>query len=191
MIILLPACQSTTTDKQQAGTQASPIDSTLSDLEYLTKADTIALAAQKRLIQALSKAIDEGGIPYAIDFCHTNALVIKDSLSGIYGAEVARISAHYRNPVDKPNAAELEILQAWQQLPEGETLEMKIHYATQTVTVYKPILIGMPTCLKCHGGAEDMDVDTRVAIQQKYPEDLATGYRLGELRGAWKISFKR
>lgn len=46
---------------------------------------------------------------------------------------------------------------------------------------------GMPTCLKCHGGAEDIAGGTRAVLAEKYPRDRATGYQLGDLRGMWKI----
>lgn len=49
----------------------------------------------------------------------------------------------------------------------------------------------MPTCLKCHGNkATDIDVATQEIIDARYPNDLATDYKLGDFRGAWKITFK-
>ncbi len=50
----------------------------------------------------------------------------------------------------------------------------------------------MPACLKCHGlPGKDIDANTLALLQKKYPEDKATGYKLGDLRGAWKISFSK
>jgi len=55
---------------------------------------------------------------------------------------------------------------------------------------YKPIKIGMPACLNCHGTeGKEIAMKTLVAIRQKYPDDLATGYKEGEFRGMWKITF--
>jgi len=48
----------------------------------------------------------------------------------------------------------------------------------------------MPACMKCHGQAgKEIDAKTMEIISQKYPDDLATGYKEGDLRGLWKITF--
>ena len=55
---------------------------------------------------------------------------------------------------------------------------------------YKPIRIALPACLKCHGEPiSDIDVATSEKIQNLYPADLATGYKLNDFRGLWKIEF--
>jgi hypothetical protein len=55
---------------------------------------------------------------------------------------------------------------------------------------YKPIKIGMPTCLQCHGKPkEDINEATASTIRKKYRFDKATGYAMGNLRGAWKLTF--
>lgn len=56
----------------------------------------------------------------------------------------------------------------------------EVHY-------YKPILIAMPTCVKCHGGKSDITESTQNSITQKYPGDKAVNYKMGDLRGMWKI----
>lgn len=38
-----------------------------------------------------------------------------------------------------------------------------------------------PMCLTCHGA--DLAPDVQAAIAERYPDDRATGYRTGELRG--------
>jgi hypothetical protein len=74
----------------------------------------------------------------------------------------------------------------------GEMLSSKTVNTQRDVIFYKPIMISMPTCLKCHGKPNiDIDEATLKAIAEKYPNDLATGYNLSDLRGAWKITFKK
>ena len=44
--------------------------------------------------------------------------------------------------------------------------------------------------LKCHGEiGKDRDFATTNRLNELYPGDLATGYKLNELRGAWHITF--
>ena len=48
----------------------------------------------------------------------------------------------------------------------------------------------MSTCLKCHGKPDiDIAQGTLKKINQLYPNDLAKGYKLDDLRGLWKIEF--
>jgi cytochrome c553 len=57
---------------------------------------------------------------------------------------------------------------------------------------YKPIRTGMPACLKCHGNTEtDINAATKAKLNELYPNDLATGYKLNDFRGLWKVEFKR
>jgi hypothetical protein len=44
-----------------------------------------------------------------------------------------------------------------------------------------------PPCLACHGAPERMTDETHRALETHYPADRATGYRAGELRGAFSL----
>lgn len=50
----------------------------------------------------------------------------------------------------------------------------------------KPIIIqGM--CLSCHGSEEQIPEPVKKQIANSYSDDLATGYKAGELRGAFSV----
>ena len=60
------------------------------------------------------------------------------------------------------------------------------------VLFYKSIRLGMPACLKCHGKPEtDINSETLTVLKDKYPNDLAINYSIGDFRGAWKIVFQK
>jgi hypothetical protein len=43
-------------------------------------------------------------------------------------------------------------------------------------------------CLSCHGSVgKDIAPETTAKLTQLYPQDLATGYALGDLRGMWSL----
>ena len=52
---------------------------------------------------------------------------------------------------------------------------------------------GLPTepphlpCLKCHGTIDQLGPGVTGVLQEEYPHDLATGYKKGDVRGAWTI----
>ena len=41
-----------------------------------------------------------------------------------------------------------------------------------------------PLCVTCHGAPESIPAGVQARLQQEYPNDRATGYQPGELRGA-------
>ncbi|MFN7177274.1 MAG: DUF3365 domain-containing protein, partial [Thermaurantiacus sp.] len=47
-----------------------------------------------------------------------------------------------------------------------------------------------PQCLACHGPEEAIAPAVRAAIAERYPDDRATGFRAGELRGAFSIGWR-
>ena len=44
-----------------------------------------------------------------------------------------------------------------------------------------------PQCLACHGPRESQSPELRTALERDYPHDAATGYAVGELRGAFTL----
>jgi hypothetical protein len=43
-------------------------------------------------------------------------------------------------------------------------------------------------CLNCHGQpGTDISAETQKALAELYPNDLAIGHKIGDLRGMWSI----
>ena len=162
--------------------------------DYTIAGDSIATAAQIALISELTTAMNEGGTVKAISFCNENAQHIKAELSEKYNCTIQRISEKYRNPKDQPESpTDEKVLMAFSAAHlAGNPLAPKLVAEKNEAIYYKPIMVAMPTCLKCHGSkATDIDAATQEIIDAKYPNDLATGYKLGDFRGAWKITFNK
>ena len=78
------------------------------------------------------------------------------------------------------------------QLAQGATLQPHLEVTEKEIIFYSPIVIQNPMCLLCHGEpGNTMESETFEFIRSRYPEDMATGYQLGDLRGTWKIIFNR
>jgi cytochrome c553 len=45
-------------------------------------------------------------------------------------------------------------------------------------------------CLQCHGGADNIQPSVQNLLKQLYPNDLAVGYKVGEIRGAISVKEK-
>ena len=160
--------------------------------KYIKQGEDIVQQSFQALSAELSKALQEGGVQNAVGYCHLKASPIIDSLSIKYGVKISRLSVKYRNPVNKPDLADMAILDAYrQQLAEGKILPAHLEVTEEDVTYYSPIVIRNPMCLLCHGEpGKTIEQENYDFIKTKYPADLATGYQLGDLRGTWKVVFE-
>jgi hypothetical protein len=146
-----------------------------------------------RLRDHLMHSLQEQGPIGAIDSCHFSAPGISNRLEEMH-ITVRRTSLKLRNPDNKPDAWETRVLEffAAEQAAGADAANLE-HYALipgeggWQFRYSKAIPTG-PVCLSCHG--EDLAPEVQEAIKAKYPNDLATGYRLGEVRGAFSITIR-
>lgn len=157
---------------------------------YLTIGDSISNQVQAVLLSNVSQKIQESGVVQAIEFCSEKALFFTDSLSVNHQVKIQRLTDRNRNP---NNGLQSEMDQKiWNEFRLNPKNNQKVFEDNGSVFYYKTISMGMPACLRCHGDKEtDIEPETRAYIQMKYPNDLATGYELGTLRGMWKMEWKR
>lgn len=144
------------------------------------------------LVLALQQKVSESGTAAAVPFCNEFApkygkLKI-DRWSpkaatelGAKSFKFRRVSARNRNPKNAPSEAQARILAGWEQ---GSNRAAFFEEGGKFYTMH-PIKISQPLCLGCHGSATDIDAKTAAAISKLYPQDKATGYKLGDLRGAF------
>jgi hypothetical protein len=162
--------------------------------EYLQKGAEIANLTQSELLKNVSQAMQKGGPGYAIDFCNLRALPIKDSLSRLNNCQIRRIAIKYRNPADRPRTrTEKDQLYDYQDASEkGDSITPEVYLFDDRIEYYHPIFINNGACLICHGDPDkQMAEETIQKIKSHYPDDLATGFKMNDFRGAWKITFSK
>jgi hypothetical protein len=165
----------------------------LSYAEYIGKGRSAASGTQGVLMANIGKAIQKGGTEHAVEFCNVNAMPLVDSLSTATGMKIGRISARNRNPENKIKSQEDRM--AWKYFAnnkgDGTSEDTVLYDRAQQPVYYRPIRIGMETCLKCHGSrSQDIELATLEKIDELYPTDNAVNYSMGELRGLWKVEFE-
>lgn len=170
-VILLAACNNNPTNNNN-------------NQKKLAEADSMANIAQKVLLQNVSNAINKGGTDYALTFCNENAIALTDSLSISNHVNLFRLSIKNRNPNNAIKLTEYSL--AWVKMAQNKTSFIQTNNKGETF-FYKPIIMAMPTCLKCHGKENEISESTLKLITEKYPNDKAINYSTGELRGMWKI----
>lgn len=159
----------------------------LKDGELITKGKLITKATFNALSKSLLNAMAEGGVHRAVEYCNIEALAITDSLSAKYNVEIKRTSDRIRNPMNTATSNELKVIKEYKrQMRSGDTLYPQILRNDEVASFYAPILTN-GLCLKCHGSKTEME--SYGIIKELYPDDLATEYKSGQLRGVWSVRF--
>lgn len=186
---VLISCRQNTGEKE---TNELPELSESQQAAYLEKGKAIAGATFTALSSRLQAAMQEGGVPNAIEYCQLNAYPLVDSLSEVHQATIRRTTMKVRNPEDQPTALEREILETYaRQDARGDKIGPMVKALEgQEVAFFAPIRTNA-FCLQCHGTpGETLKEEDYALIRQHYPEDQAIGYQDGDLRGMWSIKFR-
>jgi len=160
--------------------------------DYYAQGKEIASLTQSELQKNLKAALQEGGPIHAIKYCNINVTPLMDSLSKFLSYDIKRISLKNRNPKNAAVGVQEKILlnNFLESSLEGKFLRDTLIAFEGALMYYRPIMIGMEACLKCHGRVgKDINTETMLALIDLYPEDKATNYRMGEFRGVWKVIF--
>ncbi len=145
------------------------------------------------LMSALQGAVETAGLAAAIEICRNQAPAIASRLSRRSGANVSRVSSRFRNPQNVPEAWQKEGLRRLaasmptQSAADPSALPEHFELDGQGGARYLKAITIAPLCLNCHGEALSEAVTEQLG--RDYPFDRATGYRLGELRGAFSVSW--
>lgn len=140
----------------------------------------------------LISALRDGGPTNAIGVCSVEAPAVAQRVSLEQGVKLSRVSLRNRNPANAANRWQKPVLESFEaRRAAGEDL------ADLTWTSRVPVPGGMeyrymqaiPTgdvCLQCHG--ENIDPAVAAKIAEIYPLDRATGFREGDIRGAFVVT---
>ncbi len=187
LLVLYTACQNGPSTGNTAAAAPS-LDSIRAEGRVIAKASFEALS------QKLAQALETGGVPHALQFCHANADPLTDSLSAKYGVRIRRIAKQYRNPNNAPDAQERALFDGFAAMKAGgrdlKTVDTALVLAPGRILFAKPILL-QPQCVACHGKVgETVTAENYREIQKQYPGDRAVGFSPGDLRGMWAIYFE-
>jgi hypothetical protein len=154
----------------------------------------VAEAAFKELSGNLQQAIAKGGFTNAIEFCSAKAMPLTLAVAQKEAVKLTRVSHRPRNPVNAADAQEQALIKSFQERSGGGTAPKPVvepGRAGATI-FYAPIVINNPLCLSCHGEpAKEIAADTLAAISKRYPKDQATGFKMNDVRGLWRIEFPK
>ncbi|MBN8587275.1 MAG: DUF3365 domain-containing protein [Rhodothermia bacterium] len=176
--------------------KSTPDETVNSNMEHkmlLVLGDSLTTVTQTTLLKTLTKKIKEDGPASAVTFCNIKAMPLTDSLARKFKVRLQRVSDKNRNPKNGADDADRGILEQWASgMKNGIQPKPTVEETERATVYYKPILLGMPTCLQCHGDPEkEITPEVREILRAKYPQDRAIGYKVGDLRGAWKVTLAK
>jgi hypothetical protein len=139
-----------------------------------------ALSAKDAMFEALlgklTEVLPASGPAAAISVCRDQAPRIAAEIGQARGVTIGRTSFHLRNPENRPPewaatlVAQRQDQPAFIPLPDGR------------LGALLPIRL-KTTCLICHGPKDQIAPSVLSALAEHYPEDQATGFQEGDLRG--------
>jgi hypothetical protein len=179
-----PQTEDSATDSEAAAAPGDDSWSTVTDAGSLPESHAAqldrALKARdtmfQRLLAKLTQTIDDEGPAAAIAVCRDAAPEIAAAVSDEDGLQIGRTSFRLRNPKNTPPD--------WAAASVEERVEEPRYFVgpEEQLGVLLPIGVQAP-CLTCHGPKEKIPGEVQQALAANYPDDQATGFTTGDLRG--------
>jgi hypothetical protein len=170
LVAMLGACSGHATWRALAETEFTP-----AQVAQRQKVEAARDNLAQTLLGELSAALANGPAA-ALVVCSERAPVLAAQVAERHQVRIGRTSLSLRNPHNTPPAWAVDHLRsgpaaaAWFAGSRGE------------FGALLPIRL-QPQCVQCHGEATALSAEVRAALAKLYPQDRATGFRAGDLRG--------
>ncbi|MDP3088360.1 MAG: DUF3365 domain-containing protein [Methylotenera sp.] len=182
LVLAVPAC-------------ATKISNEAKMAKYLDESRNTAMEFRTKLMSVQKSQLESVGAEHAIPVCKVVAPAMAMEYSKD-GRDLKRVSLKARNKaLGSPDAWEKEVLERFdKEQREGQPID-KMEVSTVSMDSdgrwfrYMKAIPTQAQCLQCHGKPADITTSMKALLIKEYPEDSATGYSVGEVRGA--ISIKR
>lgn len=163
----------------------------VTDVEIMIKGEQMGMilldSVEKVFKKELLTAMQRNGVAGAIQYCNLNAYDLVSNFEDSLEVEVRRVSDKPRNPIDTLRLYEQEIFEAYAYDTDAATSQIQ-QLDDRNLILTRPIKITNAVCLNCHGAVgQQITKENYDLIKSLYPDDQATGYNLGELRGMWSL----
>jgi len=169
--------------------QQKPAD--MNHEEALKEARRLADELIDKIRGLLFQEIQKGGPVGAVSVCSEVAQDITREFNRHTGHYARRVSVRVRNPQNFPDEYELLLLARMELENRQKHLTKEyvevVNEQTEKVLRYMRPLIAAPVCLNCHGPKEAIKPEVKRVLSDRYPEDQATDFHDGDLRGAISV----
>lgn len=123
----------------------------------------------------------------AVTFCSENVNDIAQKVFASFPAnvKVRRTALKFRNEYNKPDETDSKTMEKIVAEMKAGTFNKKpvvVDMKDGHFRVYAPLMVEK-ACTKCHGDTAKMNPEVLKVIQERYPNDLATGFKEHDFRG--------
>lgn len=154
-----------------------------SELRYAAaEAESTIAFLQRRLGARLKSELERGGPVLAVAVCRDSAQIMTADVAEQWGIQVGRTSHRLRNPGNAPRPWAAAYVAAVDSGARASQVKSILVDLDDRVGVLQPI----PTaalCVQCHGAPDSLSIDMKRILAESYPQDRATGFAEGDLRG--------
>ena len=163
------------------------------DMAWVPQARAVSTSVPPKLLAVLQEEIARGGPEGAIAVCREQAPALARAASAQSGWTVRRVSLRNRNPKAVPDAWERAALEDFDRRAAAKESPATLERAEVTMVDGQPVqryMRALPTmalCTQCHGPADQLSPAVTAKLKALYPADRATGYAVGEIRGAMTL----
>ena len=179
LVLIVTGCPQPAQETAEAWTVVEEGDMTPGQLAQQKKALAARDAMFATLKGRLMDVMGSEGPAATISVCSKEAPEIAEQVSQAHGLKIGRTSFHLRNPDNTPPTWATQLVADRVAQPTFLTQEGKL-------AALLPIHIGAP-CLICHGPEDTIPSPVKQALSEHYPNDQATGFQAGDLRGWFRV----
>jgi hypothetical protein len=160
---------------------------------FKTKAQTASKSLLGTLKTQLTEALSDGDTKKAVVVCSSIAQSIAQNISKENNLYIQRVSLKNRNPLGSPDNFEKETLVLFDKMKEDGKLTSESDFSDITIENNKKVfrfmkpIVTAKSCLQCHGNPEQIKPEVKEILKEKYPNDIAFGYKEGDVRGAVSV----
>jgi hypothetical protein len=156
------------------------------------QAGDAATSLTATLFTELSRAVVQEPPERAVTVCGDVAQRLTADAARRDRIEIRRTALRLRNAANAPDDYERRILEGWSRpgTPPGPVSEvLETTDGGYELRYLRPIVL-QPLCIRCHGTPEAIPEAIHDVLAERYPDDQATGFRPGEIRGAVSVRIR-
>lgn len=176
-----------------AATEYSTGTNATTEAEALAESRKAAASLLKDTKSTFKAFAVTGDMALAARGCSGEAHKIAAYYMDSTGNYIRRVSLKNRSAGNVPDDYERAILEKFDKLNEaGLVTDGFEDYRVVTTDGKKTMRYMAPIktkkgCLKCHGVVSEIPAPVKEFLAERYPGDLATGYKVGDIRGAVSV----
>ncbi|WP_259633504.1 DUF3365 domain-containing protein [Stieleria sedimenti] len=167
-----PVSDQTPTSEPPPSIVAGAMPSEESKAAMLAAKDALFTRLSGRLMEAMADAGPAG----AIGVCSQEAVKIANEVGAEHAVQIGRTGVRLRNPNNQAPPWAAALVEQKVDTPVFAVL------SDDSAAALLPIKL-QAQCLMCHGPEEQIVPEVQQKLAQLYPDDRATGFNEGELRG--------